>query len=83
MNASVLQDLANSLMRSETLSGPSLEVYMEAVRTWREPLIKDLVGFAAPIQMQPDLANTVADRRPGERRDGDGGDFAWDDEPER
>jgi cell division protease FtsH len=83
MNASVLQDLANSLMRSETLSGPSLEVYMEAVRTWREPLIKDLVGFAAPIEMQPDLANTVADRHPGERRDGDGGEFAWDDEPDR
>ena len=83
MNASVLQDLANSLMRSETLSGPSLEVYMEAVRTWEEPLVKDLIGFSAPIEMQADLADTVADRRPGEHRDGDGGEFVWDDKPER
>jgi cell division protease FtsH len=83
MNASVLQDLANSLMRSETLSGPSLEVYMEAVKVWPEPLIKDLAGFVPPIEIQPDLADTIANRRPGEHRDGDGGEFAWDDEHER
>jgi len=85
MNASVLQDLANSLMRSETLSGPSLEVYMDAVRAWPEPLIKELAGFATPIKMQADLADTVADGRSSGRRDGDqrGDEFAWDDKPDR
>jgi len=61
-NSSVLADLANSLMRAETLSGPSLEVYMEAVQVWKEPLIKELAEHEPPIEMQPDLADTIADR---------------------
>jgi cell division protease FtsH len=52
VNAEVLQDLANSLLRTETLSGPSLDVYMEAVIAWRDPLIKELVGHMPPITMQ-------------------------------
>ena len=52
LNAQVLQDLANSLLRTETLSGPSLDVYMEAVIRWPEPLVKDLAGFTSPIAMQ-------------------------------
>jgi cell division protease FtsH len=53
-NAQVLQDLANSLLRTETLSGPSLDVYMEAVQLWRDPLMKELAGHESPIVMQPE-----------------------------
>jgi len=55
LNADVLQDLANSLMRTETLSGPSLDVYMEAVKVWRGPLIKGLpTSHVSPIALRPD-----------------------------
>jgi cell division protease FtsH len=50
-NAAVLEDLANSLLRAETLSGPSLDVYMEGVTLWREPLLKDVDGHAPPIHL--------------------------------
>jgi cell division protease FtsH len=48
LNRVVLQDLANSLVRAETLSGPSLDVYLEAVEIWPEPLIKD-ASHESPI----------------------------------
>src|SRR5262249_22034313 len=38
MNAKLLEELANTLLQAETLSGPALEVYLEAVETWPEPL---------------------------------------------
>ncbi len=52
LNQAVLEDLANSLVRAETLSGPSLEVYLEAVAPWREPLLKDIDGHVPPIRAQ-------------------------------
>jgi cell division protease FtsH len=67
LNATVLQDLANSLVRAETLSGPSLDVYMEAVHRWREPLVKEMAGHQPPVQF---LAEGARD-----------GDDLWDDEP--
>ena len=39
-NAEVLDGLANALVVQETLSGPSLDVYMEAVKPWRTSLIE-------------------------------------------
>jgi cell division protease FtsH len=53
INASVLEDLANSLLRAETLSGPSLDVYMEAVKLWPEPLLKDAEDHSPPIHLRP------------------------------
>ena len=53
-NASVLEDLANSLMRTETLSGPSLDVYMEAVALWPEPLLKDVDSHEAAVHLRRD-----------------------------
>jgi cell division protease FtsH len=53
-NAQVLQDLANALVRSETLSGPSLEVYIAAVSAWREPLIKDLDAHEGTVHFMPE-----------------------------
>jgi cell division protease FtsH len=61
LNAAVLEDLANSLLRAETLSGPSLDVYMEAVRTWPEPLLKDTAGHTPPIELRNDPALAQGD----------------------
>jgi len=84
MNAQVLQDLANSLMRAETLSGPSLDVYMEAVAVWPEPLIRELVDHVPPVVMQPDPAGSSGDHGTASV-DGDRADTEplWDDESER
>jgi cell division protease FtsH len=58
LNVAVLEDLANSLLRAETLSGPSLDVYMEAVTLWRRPLIKDVNGHEPPVRMHQDVADS-------------------------
>ncbi len=39
-NSDVLDGLANALVVQETLSGPSLDVYMEAVKRWPENLVE-------------------------------------------
>jgi len=51
LNRAVLGDLANSLLREETLSGPSLDVYLEAVSLWPEPLIKEAADHEPPVQL--------------------------------
>jgi cell division protease FtsH len=66
LNIQVLQDLSHSLVRSESLSGPSLDVYMEAVQLWPEPLLKELAGFQQPIHFQADAV--------------EGDDEPWDDQ---
>ena len=73
LNVSVLENLANSLLRAETLSGPSLDVYMEAVKRWPHPLIKDVDGHAPPISVRHDG---------GEGYDDEGDDSLWDDTPD-
>ena len=60
-NAHVLGDLANSLVRAETLSGPSLDVYLEAVTLWEEPLIKDLDAHETTVQFQPESGERLGD----------------------
>jgi cell division protease FtsH len=73
LNVSVLDNLANALLRSETLSGPALDVYMAAVKPWPEPLLRDMNGHRPPIHMnadpEPEPA-TASDDEP-----------TWDDEP--
>jgi len=61
LNVGVLEDLANSLLRAETLSGPSLDVYMEAVKLWPEPLLKDAAGHRSPIQLRQEAADSYSD----------------------
>jgi len=51
LNVAVLGDLANSLLREETLSGPSLDVYLEAVRLWPEPLIREAADHQPPVHL--------------------------------
>ena len=72
INAAVLEDLANSLLRTETLSGPSLDVYMEAVKPWPGPLVKDARDHRPPI--------TVRQESRDEYDDPEGDDELWDDE---
>jgi cell division protease FtsH len=52
LNTAVLEDLANSLVRAETLSGPSLDVYLEAVKHWPHPLIKEVAGHQPPVHFR-------------------------------
>jgi cell division protease FtsH len=45
-NRALLDELAGQLLERETLSGPSLDVYREAVEHWNTPLIPALHGRA-------------------------------------
>jgi cell division protease FtsH len=72
LNVDVLEDLANSLLKAETLSGPSLDVYMEAVKLWPEPLLKEVAGHQPPIHLHRDAAAAHPDAS---------GEFEWQDEP--
>jgi len=56
-NMDVLEDLANSLLRTETLSGPSLDVYLEAVRRWPKPLIEPPTSRQAPERLRAPSAS--------------------------
>jgi cell division protease FtsH len=69
LNRSVLEDLANSLLRAETLFGPALDVYLEAVEVWEEPLLKELSGFRPPVRL-----------RNGDEGDGGEKGLIWRDE---
>jgi cell division protease FtsH len=53
MNRQVLGELANSLMEAETLAGPALEVYLEAVQPWPQPLVAALNGESPVLPQQP------------------------------
>jgi cell division protease FtsH len=79
VNAGVLEDLANSLVGSETLSGPSLDVYMEAVAPWDEPLIRHANGHRAGGH-RPPIALRAAD---SDTTTGDASteDILWHDRP--
>jgi cell division protease FtsH len=76
LNAAVLEDLANSLMHAETLSGPSLDVYMEAVKPWPEPLLDGANGHTPPIQPRVSAEDDGSALAGGEA----GEDFRWDGE---
>ena len=52
MNAEVLDGLANALVSQETLSGPALEVYLDAVRRWPEPLVKLRGAVAESVRLR-------------------------------
>ena len=75
LNVTVLEDLANSLVRAETLSGPSLDVYMEAVKSWPEPLVKEADGHPAPVELRHDI--------PDDDYFDEDGQEPWDHGPDR
>jgi hypothetical protein len=73
LNVTVLEDLANSLVKAETLSGPSLDVYMEAVKAWPEPLVKETTEHGTPVHLRQDSGDDyVDDADPGTWDNGPG-----------
>jgi cell division protease FtsH len=51
MNASVLEELANTLLEAETITGPRLELLLAKTVPWPEPLIEDTNG-RAPVRLR-------------------------------
>ena len=65
LNRDVLEDLANALLHSETLSGPALDVYLAAVKRWPEPLLEGVDDYEPPVRpRRPAEASDVADGGP-------------------
>jgi cell division protease FtsH len=58
MNRQVLDELANALVEAETLAGPALEVFLEAVVAWPHPLVHGLNGNAPKVSLREELATT-------------------------
>jgi cell division protease FtsH len=52
LNRQVLEELANALMDAETLAGPALEVYLEAVQLWPHPLVGGMNGHVPPVSLR-------------------------------
>jgi cell division protease FtsH len=63
INREILEELANALIEAETLAGPALDVYLEAVKAWRRPLVKGLNGNAAPVRLR-EAVGTVGPEEP-------------------
>jgi cell division protease FtsH len=57
INREILEELANALLGAETLAGPALDVYLEAVHAWPHPLVKGLNGFATPVNLREPVAS--------------------------
>jgi cell division protease FtsH len=70
MNAPLLEALANQLLASETLSGPALEVYLDAVKVWPRPLVDGKNGDS-PVKLL-----VGPDGEPTEELS-----FSWEDPP--
>jgi cell division protease FtsH len=49
MNRAILEELANTLLDAETLSGPALDAFLEAVLPWRAPLVQGVNGHVPPV----------------------------------
>jgi cell division protease FtsH len=58
MNAPLLEELANTLLEEETLTGPELELMLERVIPWEEPLLEHTNGRAPVTMRQPARAAT-------------------------
>jgi cell division protease FtsH len=58
-NAEILDDLANALVKSETLNGPALEAYLEGVKRWAKPLVREQNGSAAGVILRDPVGDTI------------------------
>jgi cell division protease FtsH len=52
MNRAILEELANTLLDAETLSGPALDTFLEAVLPWRQTLVKGVNGHVPPVVLR-------------------------------
>jgi cell division protease FtsH len=57
INREILEELANALLGAETLAGPALDVYLEAVHPWPHPLVKGMNGFATPVNLRESVVS--------------------------
>ena len=52
MNRQVLEELANALVDAETLAGPALDVFFEAIEPWPHPLVPGLNGSGPTVNLR-------------------------------
>jgi len=52
LNRTILEELANTLIDAETLSGPALDAFLEAVLPWQQPLVKGVNGHVSPVVLR-------------------------------
>ncbi|HEV3093343.1 MAG TPA: ATP-dependent zinc metalloprotease FtsH [Solirubrobacteraceae bacterium] len=52
LNRTILEELANTLLDAETLSGPALDAFLEAVLPWQQPLVKGINGHMPPVVLR-------------------------------
>ncbi len=52
MNRDILEELANALVDAETLSGPALDMFVDAVRPWPQPLVKGVNGSVPAVVLR-------------------------------
>jgi cell division protease FtsH len=60
LNAELLEELANTLLEAETLSGPELDAFLENVKPWRTPLVEHANG-SGPVRLRDEAASGIAD----------------------
>ncbi len=65
MNRAILEELANTLLDAETLSGPALDTFLEAVLPWRAPLVKGVNGHVPPVALREAVGVGDLDGSPG------------------
>jgi cell division protease FtsH len=65
MNRAILEELANTLLDAETLSGPALDTFLEAVLPWRAPLVKGVNGHVPPVALREAVGVGDIDGSPG------------------
>ena len=63
MNRQVMEELANALVDSETLAGPGLEVFLEAVQPWPKALVPGLNGNS-PVLLRAAVGGADAETPP-------------------
>jgi cell division protease FtsH len=63
LNAPLLESLANTLLQSETLSGPALDAYLDGVVPWPKPLVTGVNGHA-PVRLRPHDEATETSPKP-------------------
>jgi cell division protease FtsH len=66
MNRAILEELANTLLDAETLSGPALDTFLEAVLPWQAPLVKGVNGHVPPVALREAVGVGDIDGSPGE-----------------
>jgi len=55
MNRKILEELANALVDAETLAGPELEVFLEAISTWPHALVRGLNGDVPTVILREQI----------------------------